>query len=47
MTLEEAQQAKVDLGPGKLGLEPGMTLSTSAGGWGQHGSAGSRSRSTT
>ena len=30
MTLEEAQWAKVDLSLGKLGLQPGMTCSTSA-----------------
>jgi cyclopropane-fatty-acyl-phospholipid synthase len=34
MTLEEAQQAKVDLALGKLGLEPGMTLLDVGCGWG-------------
>src|SRR5277367_4237029 len=34
MTLEEAQQAKVDLSLGKLGLEPGMTLLDVGCGWG-------------
>ena len=30
MTLEQAQLAKIDLSLGKLGLQPGMTLLTSA-----------------
>jgi cyclopropane mycolic acid synthase MmaA2 len=34
MTLEEAQQAKVDLALGKLGLQPGMTLLDVGCGWG-------------
>jgi cyclopropane-fatty-acyl-phospholipid synthase len=34
MTLEEAQQAKVDLALGKLGLKPGMTLLDIGCGWG-------------
>ncbi|OBI81941.1 cyclopropane mycolic acid synthase family methyltransferase [Mycobacterium sp. E740] len=34
MTLEQAQQAKVDLALGKLGLEPGMTLLDVGCGWG-------------
>jgi cyclopropane-fatty-acyl-phospholipid synthase len=34
MTLEEAQQAKVDLSLGKLGLQPGMTLLDVGCGWG-------------
>ncbi|MCV7281827.1 class I SAM-dependent methyltransferase [Mycolicibacterium flavescens] len=34
MTLEEAQQAKVDLALGKLGLQPGMTLLDIGCGWG-------------
>ncbi|MVU80546.1 methyltransferase domain-containing protein [Nocardia sp. ET3-3] len=34
MTLEEAQQAKIDLALGKLGLEPGMTLLDVGCGWG-------------
>jgi cyclopropane-fatty-acyl-phospholipid synthase len=34
MTLEEAQQAKVDLTLGKLGLQPGMTLLDVGCGWG-------------
>jgi cyclopropane-fatty-acyl-phospholipid synthase len=34
MTLEEAQQAKVDLALGKLGLQPGMTLVDVGCGWG-------------
>jgi cyclopropane-fatty-acyl-phospholipid synthase len=34
MTLAEAQQAKVDLALGKLGLEPGMTLLDVGCGWG-------------
>ena len=34
MTLEEAQQAKVDLALGKLGLESGMTLLDVGCGWG-------------
>src|SRR3979409_968067 len=33
-TLAEAQQAKVDLALGKLGLEPGMTLLDVGCGWG-------------
>ncbi|MDT5230278.1 MAG: cyclopropane-fatty-acyl-phospholipid synthase, partial [Mycobacterium sp.] len=34
MTLEEAQQAKVDLALGKLGLQPAMTLLDVGCGWG-------------
>jgi cyclopropane-fatty-acyl-phospholipid synthase len=34
MSLEEAQQAKVDLALGKLGLQPGMTLLDVGCGWG-------------
>jgi cyclopropane-fatty-acyl-phospholipid synthase len=34
MTLEQAQQAKVDLALGKLGLQPGMTLLDVGCGWG-------------
>jgi cyclopropane-fatty-acyl-phospholipid synthase len=34
MTLEEAQNAKIDLSLGKLGLEPGMTLLDVGCGWG-------------
>ena len=34
MTLEKAQQAKVDLALGKLGLQPGMTLLDVGCGWG-------------
>lgn len=34
MSLEEAQQAKIDLALGKLGLEPGMTLLDVGCGWG-------------
>jgi len=34
MTLEEAQQAKVDLALGKLGLQPGTTLLDVGCGWG-------------
>jgi cyclopropane-fatty-acyl-phospholipid synthase len=34
MTLEEAQEAKVDLALGKLGLQPGMTLLDVGCGWG-------------
>src|SRR3984885_987109 len=34
MTLEEAQQAKVDLALGKLALKPGMTLLDVGCGWG-------------
>jgi cyclopropane-fatty-acyl-phospholipid synthase len=34
MTLQEAQQAKVDLALGKLGLQPGMTLLDVGCGWG-------------
>src|ERR1700710_1071734 len=34
MTLAEAQQAKVDLALGKLGLQPGMTLLDVGCGWG-------------
>jgi cyclopropane-fatty-acyl-phospholipid synthase len=34
MTLEEAQQAKVDLALGKLGLQPGTTLVDVGCGWG-------------
>ncbi len=34
MTLEEAQNAKLDLALGKLGLEPGMTLLDIGCGWG-------------
>jgi cyclopropane-fatty-acyl-phospholipid synthase len=34
MTLEEAQNAKIDLALGKLGLEPGMTLLDVGCGWG-------------
>jgi cyclopropane-fatty-acyl-phospholipid synthase len=34
MTLEEAQQAKVDLALGKLSLQPGMTLLDVGCGWG-------------
>jgi cyclopropane-fatty-acyl-phospholipid synthase len=34
MTLEEAQNAKLDLALGKLGLEPGMTLLDVGCGWG-------------
>src|SRR6202030_2341741 len=34
MTLEEAQQAKVDLALGKVGLQPGMTLLDVGCGWG-------------
>ncbi|WP_374022393.1 cyclopropane mycolic acid synthase family methyltransferase [Mycobacterium sp. HNNTM2301] len=34
MTLEEAQNAKIDLALGKLGLQPGMTLLDVGCGWG-------------
>src|ERR1700722_15460701 len=34
MTLDEAQNAKFDLGLGKLNLEPGMTLLDIGCGWG-------------
>lgn len=34
LTLEQAQQAKIDLALGKLGLEPGMTLLDVGCGWG-------------
>ncbi|SIH92082.1 Cyclopropane-fatty-acyl-phospholipid synthase 1 [Mycobacteroides abscessus subsp. abscessus] len=34
LTLEQAQQAKIDLALGKLNLEPGMTLLDVGCGWG-------------